>query len=98
MDFKYYNYQQDLFEEIISQEAEVYLFKNYQDLKEAVRVYQPEVLQKQSLFLTVKEFKERLFSSNQIVIKEEKLPLLLFSVLTAEEKSELKLDSYQDNF
>ena len=96
MDFKYYNYQQDLFEEIISQEAEVYLFKNYQDLKEAVRVYQPEVLQKQSLFLTVKEFKERLFSSNQIVIKEEKLPLLLFSVLTAEEKSELKLDSYQD--
>lgn len=96
MDFKYYDYQQDLFEEIISQKAEVYLFKNYQDLKEAVRVYQPEPLTKQSLFLTVKEFKKRLFSSNQIVIKEEKLPLILFSVLTAEEKSELKLDGYQD--
>ncbi|TDO92116.1 PD-(D/E)XK nuclease superfamily protein [Halanaerobium saccharolyticum] len=96
MDLKYYDYQQDLFKEIIGQEAEVYLFKNYQDLKEAVRVYQPEPLQKQSLFLTVKEFKERLFSSNQIVIKEEKLPLILFSVLTAEEKSELRLDSYQD--
>lgn len=96
MEFKYYNYQQDLFKEIISQEAEVYLFQNYQDLKEAVRVYQPEPLKKQSLFLTIKEFKDRLFSSDQIVIKEEKLPLILFSVLTAEEKSELKLDSYQD--
>ncbi len=96
MNFKYYEYQQDLFKEIIGQEAEVYLFKNYQDLKEAVRIYQPEPLQKQSLFLTVKEFKNRLFSSDQIVIKEEKLPLILFSVLTAEEKSELRLDSYQD--
>ncbi|RAK10523.1 PD-(D/E)XK nuclease superfamily protein [Halanaerobium saccharolyticum] len=96
MDFKYYEYDQDLFKEIIGQEAEIYLFKNYQDLKEAVRVYQPELLQKQSLFLTVKEFKDRLFSSDQIVIKEEKLPLILFSVLTAKEKSELRLDSYQD--
>ena len=96
MDFKYYNYQQDLFKEIIGQEAEVYLFKNYQDLKEAVRVYEPQPLKKQSLFLTVSEFKDRLFSSDQIVIREEKLPLILFSVLTAEEKSELKLDSYQD--
>lgn len=96
MDFKYYNYQQDLFKEIINQEAEVYLFKNYQDLKEAVRVYQPEPLQQQSLFLTIREFKERLFSSDKIVIKEEKLPLILFSILTAAEKNELRLDSYQD--
>ncbi|MFW6294504.1 MAG: PD-(D/E)XK nuclease family protein [Halanaerobium sp.] len=96
MDFKYYNYQQNLFKEIISREAEVYLFKNYQDLKEAVRVYQPEPLQKQSLFLTIREFKERLFSSDKILIKEEKLPLILFSILTAAEKNELSLDSYQD--
>ncbi|MFP4020710.1 MAG: PD-(D/E)XK nuclease family protein [Halanaerobium sp.] len=96
MDFKYYNYQQNLFKEIISREAEVYLFKNYQDLKEAVRVYQPEPLQKQSLFLTIREFKERLFSSEKILIKEEKLPLILFSILTAAEKNELSLDSYQD--
>ncbi|MFN2341250.1 MAG: PD-(D/E)XK nuclease family protein [Halanaerobium sp.] len=96
MDFKYYDYQQDLFKEIIGQQAEVYLFQNYQDLKEAVRVYQPQPLAEQSLFLTLKEFKERLFSSEKIVIKEEKLPLILFSVLTKAEKSELKLESYQD--
>jgi hypothetical protein len=96
VDFKYYNYQQDLFKEIIGQQAEVYLFQNYQDLKEAVRIYQPQPLAEQSLFLTLKEFKERLLSSEKIVIKEEKLPLILFSVLTAAEKSELKLDNYQD--
>ena len=96
MDFKYYDYQQDLFQEIICQEAEVYIFKNYQDLKEALRVYQPQPLQKQSLFLTLKEFEERLFSSEKIMIKEEKLPLILFSVLSDEEKSELKLNGYQD--
>lgn len=96
MDFKYYDYQQNLFKEIISQKAEIYLFKNHQDLKKAVKVYQPEILKKQSLFLTLKEFKERLFSSDQLVIKEEKLPLILFSVLTTAEKEDLKLDSYQD--
>lgn len=96
MNFKYYDYQVDLFKEIISQQAEVYLFKNYQDLKEAVRVYQPAPLTKQSLFLTVKEFKKRLFSSEQIVVKEEKLVLILFSVLTSEQKKDLQLDNYQD--
>lgn len=96
MDFKYYNYEQDLFKEIIKKEAEVYIFKNYQDLKEALRVYQPQPLKKQSLFLTLDEFKERLFSSEKILLKEEKLPLLLYSVLRESEKSELRLDSYQD--
>lgn len=96
MDFKYYDYDQDLFKEIISKEAEVYLFKNYEDLKEAVRVYQPEPLTKQSLFLTLKEFKERLFSSEKILLKEEKLPLILYSVLNEAEKEELNLDNYQD--
>lgn len=96
MEFKYYDYQADLFKKVISQEAEVYLFRNYQDLKEAVRVYQPAPLTKQSLFLTVKEFKKRLFSSEQIVVKEEKLALILFSVLTAEQKKELQLDNYQE--
>lgn len=96
MNFKYYDYQVDLFKEIISQQAEVYLFKNYQDLKEAVRVYQPAPLTKQSLFLTINEFKKRLFSSEQIVVKEEKLALILFSVLTSEQKKDLQLDNYQD--
>jgi hypothetical protein len=53
-------------------------------------------LSKQSQFFSLKEFKERLLSSNQILLKEEKLPLLLYSVLTAEEKKELRLDGYQD--
>lgn len=96
MNFKYYNYDQDLFEEIIGPKAEIYIFKNYQDLEAALSFYQPPALSQQSLFLTQAEFLERLLSSDQIVIKEEKLPLLLYSVLTAREKAELNLGSYQD--
>jgi len=94
--FKYYSYDQNLFKEIISEEPEVYIFANYNDLKEAFKYYQPEPLSQQSQFFSLKEFKERIFSSDQILLKEEKIPLLLYSVLTKEEKSELRLDSYQD--
>lgn len=96
LNFKYYSYHQNLFKEIISEEPEVYIFANYNDLKEALRYYQPQPLSQQSQFFSLKEFKERLFSSDQILLKEEKLPLLLYSVLTKEEKKELRLDSYQD--
>jgi len=96
LNFKYYNYKQDLFKEIISQQPAVYIFDNYNDLKEALKHYQPKPLSQQSQFFSIKEFKERLFSSDQILLKEEKLPLILYSVLNAEEKKELRLDSYQD--
>lgn len=96
LNFKYYNYNQNLFKEIISAEPEVYIFANYNDLKEAIKYYQPEPLSQQSQFYSLKEFKERLLSSEQILLKEEKLPLLLYSVLTEEEKRELRLENYQD--
>src|SRR6056297_1059414 len=96
LNFKYYSYNQNLFEEIISKEPEVYIFANYNDLKEALKYYKPQPLSQQSQFFSLKEFKERLFSSNRILLKEEKLPLLLYSVLTKEEKSKLRLESYQD--
>ena len=96
LNFKYYSYHQNLFKEIISEESEVYIFANYNDLKEALRYYQPQPLSQQSQFFILKEFKERILSSDQILIKEEKLPLLLYSVLTKAEKKELRLDSYQD--
>ncbi|SDH56237.1 PD-(D/E)XK nuclease family protein [Halanaerobium congolense] len=96
LNFKYYNYNQDLFKETISKQPNIYVFANYNDLKEALKCYQPEPLSQQSQFFSLKEFKERLFSSDQILLKEEKLPLLLYSVLTSEEKKELRLDNYQD--
>jgi len=96
LNFKYYNYNQDLFKETISGQPDIYVFANYNDLKEALKYYQPEPLSQQSQFFSLKEFKERLFSSDQILLKEEKLPLLLYSVLTSEEKKELRLDNYQD--
>lgn len=96
LNFKYYNYNQNLFKEIINSKAEIYIFENYYDLKEALKNYNPLPLSQQSLFLTIKEFEERLFSSQKIVLKEEKLPLILYSVLTAEEKKELRIFNYQD--
>lgn len=50
LNFKYYNYKQDLFKEIISQQPAVYIFDNYNDLKEALKHYQPKPLSQQSQF------------------------------------------------
>lgn len=96
MEFNYYSYADDLFAEVIQQQPAVYIFDNYYDLKIAIERYHPQPLQQQSLFLTLKEFKERLFGSEQLLIKEEKLPLLLYSVLTEVEKAELRIENYQD--
>lgn len=96
MEFNYYSYADDLFAKVIQQQPAVYIFDNYYDLKIAIENYNPQPLQQQSLFLTLTEFKERLFGSEQLLVKEEKLPLLLYSVLTKAEKTELRIENYQD--
>ncbi|MGM0602915.1 MAG: RecB family exonuclease [Bacillota bacterium] len=97
MEFYYHSYQDDLFEKISSQPGTVFLFNNYSSLQYMVKkYYNPSFLEENSIFMTIDEFRERILADDSVLLKEEKLPLLLYSVLTEAEKEELKIDSYQD--
>lgn len=96
MNFKYFDFKKDIFKELINEQTAVFIFNNYSDLKQAAGNYRPSPLEKQSIFLTLDEFKRRIFSSDKILMGEDKLSLVLYSVLNREEKKELMIDNYQD--
>ncbi len=96
MKFKYFDFERDIFKELIKEKRAVYIFNNYSDLREGAQHYKPSPLEKQSLFLTLDEFMRRIFSSDKIPVGDEKLSLILYSVLNREEKNQLMIDSFQD--
>ncbi|RCW48789.1 MULTISPECIES: PD-(D/E)XK nuclease family protein [unclassified Halanaerobium] len=97
MDFHYYSYQDDLFKKISDQTGTLFLFDSYSSMQHMLQnYYNPSFLQGNSIFITIEEFRERILADDSILLKEEKLPILLYSVLTEEEKEELKISSYQD--
>jgi len=57
---------------------------------------QLEPLTPRSEFLTLSAFKERLLATDQVTLREEKLAVILFELLTDEEKSRLRVESYND--
>jgi len=97
MEVYYYSYQEDLFNKISDQEGTLFLFDSYSSLHHMLKnYYNPSFLQESSIFMTVEEFRERILADDSILLKEEKLTILLYSVLTEKEKEELKISSYQD--
>lgn len=79
------------------EEAVVYVFSNYQNMLRAREYYQKPFLERGSLFLTMTDLKEKLFPTGQLILREEKLAVLFFQLLTAEEKKELGVENYFDS-
>ena len=96
MDFRYIDFSQNLFEEAITGEPAIYIFPNSGDIKIARTIYKREPLIKESKFLDWDNFKEMIFPVDQLVLKEEKLSIALFSLLNAEEKRFLNINEYSD--
>lgn len=97
MKVNYLNYKQDLFQEAIdNKEPVVYVFDNHHNRLRAREYYKRPFLKQESIFLTVAELKEKLFPADRLVLKEEKLAVIFYELLTEEEKRKLKIDSYFD--
>ncbi|MGM0502788.1 MAG: PD-(D/E)XK nuclease family protein, partial [Bacillota bacterium] len=95
LEFEYIDYKDDLLAEVIdNQEPCIYLFANYNDKQEAEKVYQKPLLKQRSLFLTLDELKEKLFVTDKLVLKEEKLVLMFYEVLTKADKEKLGIEDY----
>lgn len=98
MRIKYIDYQEDIFAEAIdSCEPRIYVFDNFENLKEARKYYEQPFLQKESHFLTMMDFKEKLFPNDKLIVKEEKLAILFYELLTDDEKGKLEIDDYFDS-
>ena len=97
MDIKYFDYQKNIIKQAISSKnPKIYVFDNYNN-REAARDYHDNpVLEKQSLFMTVSQLKEKLLPTDKLILKEEKLALIFYEILSEKEKEKLNIDDYFD--
>ncbi len=97
MKIKFLAYQENLLEKAIDKkEARLYVFDNSKNLCKAREYYRRPFLEKESHFITMEELKEKLFPTGKLVLKEEKRVLLLYELMTEEEKKRLGIDYYFD--
>src|SRR5690554_6277562 len=97
MQIKFLDYQENIFEKSIdNNRPRVYVFDNYGNLRKAREYYQRPFLEKQSFFISMDDLKEKLFPTGRLLLREEKRTLLLYELLTEEEKKELGIDYYFD--
>ncbi|MEC9488854.1 MAG: hypothetical protein UMV23_05175, partial [Halanaerobium sp.] len=95
MEIRYIGYHDNLFKEAINQEEpRVYVFANFKNMLQAKEHYQRPFLEQESVFLTLQDFKEKLFPTDRLILREEKLAVIFYELLTAEEKDELEIDDY----
>ena len=97
MQFTYIDYQDDFLKELVTDKRpRVYVFDNVNNLTRARWLHTQPFLEKESIFLTLDDLKEKLFPVDNIIIKEEKRSVLFYDLLTAEEKRVLNIDDYYD--
>ncbi|MFW6381745.1 MAG: PD-(D/E)XK nuclease family protein, partial [Bacillota bacterium] len=97
MRFSYLDYSRDLLSSTIDNyPPRVYVFDNYKNRQQAEAIYEPPVLEKQSLFLTMSELKEKLYPPQRLVLKEEKLTVILYELMNDRQRSLLGIENYFD--
>ncbi|MFN2362766.1 MAG: PD-(D/E)XK nuclease family protein, partial [Halarsenatibacteraceae bacterium] len=96
MEFRYLDFNQDLFEKAVTEEPALYILPNSGDIKAARSTYNRELLTAESKFLDWNSFKELIFPVDDLILKEEKLSIGLFSLMTSADKKFLNISEYGD--
>ena len=96
MKFNYYSLNENLLEKIDFNNETIYILDNFSDKNILEKEYKKDIFEKNPLFLTWSEFKERVFLTDKFLLKEEKRTLLLYKSLTTDLKEKLKINSYYD--
>lgn len=100
MDFKYLDYRENLIEKNISlTEPEVYVFADHATMIEARRYYDKnkELFSRESLFIMKEDLWDRLFLSDKTIIKEDKVKLIFYGILSQEDKEFFNIDNYSES-
>ncbi|MFW6306935.1 MAG: PD-(D/E)XK nuclease family protein, partial [Bacillota bacterium] len=97
MKINYIDYDKDIFAEVLSNlGTHLYVFDNFQNMIKMRELYDKPFLQRQSRFITMNDLKEKLFPTEKLIIREEKLSILLYEVLSDYDKEKLGIDNYFD--
>lgn len=97
MKITYLGYQENILARAVEGDLpRVFVFADQANLAKAREYYQPPFLKPPCAFLTLRDLKEKLFPPDRLVLREEKLPVFFYQLLTAEEKEELQIDDYFD--
>jgi ATP-dependent helicase/nuclease subunit B len=95
--FKFCPFQDDLIQHVLETEPcldTVFIFPTARSQKVAIKAFLEKWDLSNSLFLTMEEFKERLFLSDRPVLKEEKRMLAFYGCLTGEDKQFFRINNY----
>lgn len=96
MKFNYWELHDKLLEKISVENDSIYLCNNFSDKGLLENSYKKDIFSSNPIFLTLKEFKERVFLTDRFLLKEEKRTLLLYKALDLELKESLKIRNYYD--
>lgn len=97
MNINYLDYQEDILKKSIdNNQPKVYVFDNFNNCRQARKKYEQLFLQKESIFLTMGELKEKLFPTDKLVVKEEKLSIIFYELLNEKERELFNIDNYFD--
>ncbi|MCF8009080.1 MAG: PD-(D/E)XK nuclease family protein [Halanaerobiales bacterium] len=99
MNIKYINYSDDLIKESISfQYPKVYVFDNRPTMIKALDYFNQNknILDKESLFIMKEDLWDRLFITDNIIIKEDKANLIFYGILDQSDRRFFNVDNYFD--
>ena len=100
INFRYIGYGNSFADEYWKKEDKVesnlYLFSDNRMKSVFVKKMKKDIFSKQPEFLTMNEFKERIFISDKIVLKEAKRILAFYKSIPQDVKEELNIKSYYD--
>lgn len=100
INFRYINYKNSFIEEYKENkdkvESNLYLFSDNRMKSVFVKKMKRDIFSKQPEFMTMDEFKERIFISDKIVLKEAKRILAFYKSIPQDIKDELNIKSYYD--
>ena len=95
--FKFCPLQDDLIQQVLETEPcldTVFIFPTARSQKVAIKAFLKKWDLSNSLFLTMEEFKQRLFLSDSPVLKGEKRTLAFYGCLTGEDKQFFRINNY----
>ena len=100
LEFNYLDYGENLIEQSVSlNKAELYVFTNFASMVEAQNYYDrnKELFSSESLFIMKEDLWDKLFLSDKTLIKEDKLKLIFYGVLSQSDKDFFKIDNYAES-
>jgi len=97
MKINYYDYSCPFLEKITDKEkASIYVFSNFESKLKSEKKQNNNFLEKSNMFFSIKEFKNKVATTQKIIIREEKLTSIFYKLLTDREKKVLQVNNYFD--